>query len=96
MKKLLITTVALALTMLVAGTAEAARPCRYYTQVYVQPAAVAAPVAPAPVTAARAEAGYRAFSYQPTTNVGVNVRTYRARPAQPGFLNAGTKALGKY
>jgi hypothetical protein len=88
MKRLMITAVALAVTILVAGTAEAARrPCRNYAPVYIQPA---------PVATARAEAGYRAFSYEPTTGVGVNVRTYRARPAQPGYLNAGTKALGRY
>ena len=53
-------------------------------------------VQPAPVAVARAENGYRAFSYQPgaaTTNYVIR-RTTRA--AQPAYMNAGNKALGKY
>ena len=88
MKKLMITAVVLTLATLATSDAFAAgRRCRTYAPVAVQPA---------PVAVARAENGYRAFSYQPgaTTNVGVVRRTTRA--TQPGYMNAGTKALGKY
>jgi len=87
MKKLLITAVVLTLATLATSDAFAAGRCRTYAPVAVQPA---------PVAVARAEDGYRAFSYQPgaTMNVGVVRRTTRA--SQPGYMNAGTKALGKY
>ncbi len=57
-----------------------------------------APVAvqPAPVAVARVENAYRAFSYQPGTTMNVGVVRRVTRVAQPGYLNAGTKALGKY
>ena len=88
MKKLILTTLVLALATLATSNAFAAgRRCRTYAPVAVQPA---------PVAVARAENGYRAFSYQPgaATNVGVVRRTTRA--AQPGYMNAGTKATGRY
>ena len=88
MKKLMITAVVLTLATFATSDAFAGgRRCRTYAPVAVQPA---------PVAVARAENGYRAFSYQPgaTTNVGVVRRTTRA--TQPGYMNAGTKALGKY
>jgi hypothetical protein len=57
------------------------------------PAAPAAPIAPAPPAAARADSGYRTFSYEP----GMTTRSYgRSRVRSPGFLDARTKALGRY
>jgi len=85
MKKLIITTVVLTLATLATSDAFAAgRRCGRYAPVAVQPA---------PVAVARAESGYRAFSYQPGTTMNVQRAT---RAAQPGYLNAGTKALGRY
>ena len=86
MKKLIITALVLGAAIVVAGTAEAGgRRCRTYAPVAVQQT----------TATARVENGYRAFSYQPgATNVGVVRRTTRA--PQPGYMNAGTKALGKY
>ena len=88
MKKLIITAVVLTLATLATSNAFAAgRRCRSYAPVAVQPA---------PVAVARAESGYRAFSYQPGTTMNVGVIRPATRAAQPGYLNAGTKALGKY
>ena len=94
MKKLMITTVLLAAT-LAAGTVEAGifgwgNNCGPA----VQPAPVAA--TPAPVTTARAENGYRSFSYQPAP---VYVApTYSFQNRQPttasGFHDAGWKIRG--
>jgi hypothetical protein len=89
MKKFLITAVVMGAAIFVAGTAEAGRrPCRAY-RTY-------APVAvqPAPVATAQAQTGYRAFSYQPTDTVVR--RSVPMRAARPGYLNAGTKASGRY
>jgi hypothetical protein len=75
----------------IATTAQAApRRCipTYYAPVAAAPAAV-------PATA-QAETGYRAFSYQPTTGTAVGVMRPASRAAQPGWMNAGTKAIGRY
>ena len=57
------------------------------------PAAPAAPTAPAPPAAARADSGYRTYSYEP----GMTTRSYgSSRVRSPGYLDARTKALGRY
>jgi hypothetical protein len=58
-----------------------------------------APVATAPVAVpatAQAETGYRAFSYQPTAPAVVGTARLAPRGAQPGWMNAATKAKGRY
>jgi hypothetical protein len=51
---------------------------------------------PAPVALARVENGYRAFSFQPGTATTNYVIRRTTRAAQPGYMNAGTKATGRY
>ena len=54
---------------------------------------VQAPKAPPPPTAARADSGYRTYSYEP----GATNRSYsRGGLRTPGYLDARTKALGRY
>jgi hypothetical protein len=87
MKKLFIITVVLAAT-LAAGNAQAG--IFGWRRGYAQPQP--APVA-APVTTARAENGYRAFSYQPAPAVTYAAPMRRATTDQ-AFHDAGWKVRG--
>jgi hypothetical protein len=93
MKKLIFVTVVLAATF-VAGTAQAGTFGRDNCMPVIQSEPVAA--APAPTTTARAENGYRAFSYQPAPVHAAPA--YRMTVRQPvtgsGFHDAGWKARG--
>ena len=87
MKKVMITIVALGLVTLAAGDALAApRRFRIFRPVAAQPAP----------GAARIETGYRAFSYEPGPTPMVRVTRGFTPAAKPGWMNATTKALGKY
>jgi hypothetical protein len=89
MKKFLLVLGALGLATLATTANAAPRRCvRTYAPVAVAPAAVA--------QTAQAEGGYRAFSYQPTANVIVGTARTAPRAAQPGWMNAATKAMGRY
>lgn len=89
MKKLIFSTVVLAAT-LAAGTVQAGNGCTCAT-----PVQAAAPVA-APATTARAENGYRAYSYQPAP-VAPAIRyaaPVRRNVTGSGFHEAGWKVRG--
>jgi hypothetical protein len=89
MKKFLLVLGALGLATLATTANAAPRRCvTTYAPVAVAPAAVA--------QTAQAEGGYRAFSYQPTANVIVGTARTAPRAAQPGWMNAATKAMGRY
>lgn len=86
MKKVLLTIAVIGLAMLTTSDVFAAnRRCRSR--------GVAAPAAP--VATAQA-GGYRAYSYEP--GMAASARTYRssAGRSQPPYLNAASKALGKW
>ena len=54
---------------------------------------VQAPKAPPPPAAARADSGYRTYSYEP----GATYRSYgRGGLRSPSYLDARSKALGRY
>jgi hypothetical protein len=95
MKKLIITTVVLAATFAVSTAQAGIFGWRNNRGPAVQSAPVA--VAPATVTTARADNGYRSFSYQPTAPVYV-APTYGFQNRQPtasgGFHDAGWKIRG--
>jgi len=93
MRTLILTTVVLAATLF-ASTAQAGIfPRRNNRGPAVQPAPVAA--APATVTTARTENGYRSFSYQPApTYAAPNYRLTTRQPAGGGFHDAGWKIRG--
>lgn len=93
MRKLSIITVVLAAT-LAAGTAQAGIfGRRINCGPAVQPAPAAA--APATVTTARAENGYRSFSYQPAPVYVAPTYGYARQPVTGGgFHDAGWKVRG--
>jgi hypothetical protein len=92
MRKLIITIVVLAVTF-AAGTAQAGIFGRRNRAPAVRPT----PVAVAPATTARAENGYRAFSYQPASAAPIYIAPrYQARQPMTGsgFHDAGWKVRG--
>ena len=92
MRTLILITVVLAAT-LAAGTAQAGIFGRRNRGPAVQPTPVA--VAPATVTTARAENGYRSFSYQPAPVYAAPTYGFTTRqPAGSGFHDAGWKIRG--
>ena len=95
MKRLIITTVVLAATLAVSTAQAGIFGWRNNRGPAVQPAAVV--VAPATVTTARTDNGYRSFSYQPTAPVYV-APTYGFQNRQPtagaAFHDAGWKIRG--
>ena len=91
MRTLIFTTVVLVAT-LAAGTAQAGIFGRRNRGPVVQPAPVAS--APATVTTARAENGYRSFSYQPTVVAPVTGYVTTRTVTASGFHDAGWKIHG--
>lgn len=85
MKRLMLTIVVLAGMATVAPNAQAGIFARLFGRPVTQPA---------PVVVAQPQAGYRAFTYQPTTTVTPAPVYREAAPQQHAFHDAAGKILG--
>jgi hypothetical protein len=92
MKKLIITTVVLAATLAVSTAQAGIFGWRNNRGPAVQPAPVV--VAPATVTTARTDNGYRSFSYQPAPVYAAPTYAARQPVTGGGFHDAGWKIRG--
>jgi hypothetical protein len=57
---------------------------------------VQSPVQKGGVVTARADGGYRTYSYQPGEYYSPAARSSYSRSSRPSYLNAGSKAAGRY